>query len=379
MPILGLGLSMDHQIGSLTASGETSKYSTMLLDTTLANGVVPGVNAPFTNPIVDLANEVGKNLANPSLQYLFNVNNTYIATPDFNTKPSYKLTKESTYTLSFYKRPNDGGARIFEGGVFKRVVQFIAKDTQIVLSGEEDGLSFYAGNFGVSPFETLTIPTTQVQLELGSTATAYEPYTRNDALWVNAAETIADGYDEVIAPNGKTVTMAKGGGIDTYFTLPNSADLDPTGLDNFGMARVFKTPPVLQNSYLRCKNLDSTATVQYAVAYLSNGDLQVRLEGLTFNVGIGAIAPNSFYKMITKRADGRLVVKLNDVEIYNQLNATTLTSRPNVREFARSNSADGLNNSIFYNGWSGLNSFTLNPTEQWENSFNQLANQIYGL
>ena len=352
----------------------------MLLDTMQANGVVPGVNAPFTNPIVDLANVVGSQLLNPARyeQGFFN--------PDG--------SRGSSSTWARFKIPvkddisSNVKSNTIAGYVLASGAMFINENTT---TGSYDfppdfgitGIKFIGFNFRRSD----SAPMTQVDIDniingfminYGLTSLPYEAFARNDASLVNFSATTGSGYEEVLAPNGKLVTMLKPDGVDDYGILPNSADLDPTGLDDFGMAFVIRTGSSVANTmYIMAKT--STAS-QYGFLLVAGGTLSFKLNNINNFFGIGGgVQPNSFYIVVAKRVSSQAIVKVNQVEVLNVPNTEMLVSEPNIRMLNQATNLEGTTHGNYFNGHLGLASFTLNPTEQWENAFNQLANQIYGL
>jgi len=377
--MLGLGLRISTPNRIATSLVRLTGSSTMLLNTMKANGVVPGVNAPFTNPIVDLANQVGKNLFNGFLEigaYTPSTIGVVIAksTNALNIRCSTGISvlPDTTYTLKNFDGYTDFRFWLTDENDIIEYSEFIGTDTKTFTTTANTKKVYFRVSGGTQPPLA-----TQVQLELGSTATAYEPYARNDATLVNFSATTGSGYDEVLAPNGKLVTMLKPEGVDDYGILPNSPDLDPTGLDDFGMAFVIRTGSTLQNATIICKAEGDGTTIQYELKLLSDGRIRYT-NGGSIRISGGLLATDTFYKIILTRKNTNIILKANATEL-TASGGQSLVSRANTRLMATPDSADGLSHANFFNGHLGIASFTLNPTEQWENSFNQLANQTYGL
>lgn len=105
---------------------------------------------------------------------IFN-NGKYISTNNYNIKPSISLPKNDTYCFSFNDglfKPNDGGVVIWSGNIKSRVVSV---NNSFTLMGNENAISFYAGNFGNAPFENLTLDI-KIMLNKGDKPKPYTPH-----------------------------------------------------------------------------------------------------------------------------------------------------------------------------------------------------------
>lgn len=114
-----------------------------------------------------------KNKFNSTL-VLFN-SDKYLSTTNYSIAPGVKLRKLKTYTITFEqtKIPRDVNVYTWAGTVKSRTLSVTSGILTFTLTGDEDGISFYAGNMGTSPYETLTT-SYKVQIEEGSSSTSYE-------------------------------------------------------------------------------------------------------------------------------------------------------------------------------------------------------------
>jgi len=201
----------------------------------------------------------------------------------------------------------------------------------------------------------------------------------NDATLVNYAETTLSGYDVITAPNGKEVTVLKSDGVDDYCTLQDLEGLDPTGSDDFAMGFVFKTSTVGSFKAIYAKT-DGGSNFQLLLESGGNNDLRLYSVGASAEViQSGNLNNDTFYKLIIKRHNGRLVSYLNDVTQYDELNTWNLTSQPSARLFAKSTNAEGTTHTNYSNHYLLLGSFTLTNIDAWEQSFNKLSLQQFGI
>ena len=140
----------------------------------------------------------GKNVWNVPIS-LFN-NDKYIQTSNYSKNSCISLPQNSSWTLTFEKKPNDARLYIWKGDVLSRTIGLgsTGLNQTFTLVDNEDGISFYAGNFGSSPYDIMTVDF-KIQLEEGTQATSYEPYQENkcDILLPCQLEKVGDVSDRL--------------------------------------------------------------------------------------------------------------------------------------------------------------------------------------
>lgn len=182
----------------------------------------------------------------------------------------------------------------------------------------------------------------------------------NNASAVNFAWTTASGWDNVVVPSGAEA-MLKGDGVDDYLTIPNHASLDPTGTEDFAICLIFKTPSSLATDYIYSKGLNSEATQQIGLLLRSTGSVSLYLNGDNITiVSPSTLVASTVYSLTVKRIGGVLKTIVNEVQTFNSANSTSLISQPYIRAFARSNSLDGLSQTLFFGGFMGALAFFYN-------------------
>lgn len=132
-----------------------------------------GIKSSFEDGIVDVEVQ-GKNLVNSLELELFN-SNKYISTNAYSTKPCIKLKPNTTYRFSFPSVVYDAKAYLWSGS---NKTRWVSVTKPFKTTEEEDGLSFYLGNFsdtGSEPYNDL-YEGYEVQLEELDNITTYEPY-----------------------------------------------------------------------------------------------------------------------------------------------------------------------------------------------------------
>lgn len=185
----------------------------------------------------------------------------------------------------------------------------------------------------------------------------------NNATFQNIAGTTSDGWVNVLLPNGKTMPFLKLDGVDTVGIIPNNPSVDIVGLDEFEIDVVILTPSVLQDGWVVAKNLSgSGADLQYGLLLYATGQINTRISGNDYIIGnAGTILTNSIYNINIIRQNGRLVVKINLIEKYNQLNSISIVSQPYLRIGARSTNAGGTAHGSFSNIYIAALSIAKNP------------------
>ena len=145
----------------------------------------------------------GKNVWNVPIS-LFN-NDKYIQTSNYSKKPGINLPQNSSWTLTFEKKPNDARLYIWKGDVLSRTIGFgsTSLNQTFTLVDNEDGMSFYAGNFGSSPYDIMTVDF-KIQLEEGTVATPYEPYVEDKLTILSPVqlEKVGDVADRIVCKDG---------------------------------------------------------------------------------------------------------------------------------------------------------------------------------
>lgn len=168
----GSHISSDSSVGyakDVEILGNTVQSASNLADIRSVGDKVEGQEL-YEIPVLS----VGKNIWNTTIS-IFN-NNKYLCTPNYSREVGVKLPKNSSWTLSFEKITRDARVYIWGGNNSVREVNpNIPNKVSFTLNGDEDGISFYAGNFGNSPYDEITTDF-KIQLEEGTQATPYEPY-----------------------------------------------------------------------------------------------------------------------------------------------------------------------------------------------------------
>lgn len=315
-------------------------------------------NSPLQNPLTDVTGKLGKNLLQLfqplvitsgvsfdsgfipikltgnilAWKFYSDVQGTILATPDANLKIRF-YDANKNFVDFWGLSPNP------------RTITNTQSVTDLTAFYKIEGLS--------ASLPTVTQTIRAFQLELGTVATAYEPYGFNNVLMQSVAGTTADGYVQVALPNGKTPYFFKFDGTDTYGIGVNNADTDVIGTGNFGFPYDFITAPTLTNSFLESKAELSEATSQFGLKITSTGNLQLWLNGVAITVATGLV-PNTFYHVVIVREAGVLKCEVNGVETYSQANVVNILTKPNFRLGAISSNAGGTTHTLFTNVFFGV-------------------------
>jgi hypothetical protein len=386
---LGLGLALELQNGKFGSiyDGLIKSGATMILDPNRADGKKPGTNSPFVNPLVDLANKVGKNLFDVltmlNNQGVVASNGANSSDASSNSSDFISVKPGQDYTIS--------NCRSIGSGTFG--LAFYDKDKNF-LFGENYNGSIYitpqAPNVYIKPilenvaFLRFTIRDrnilngTTTQLEIGSTATTYEPFAKNNALLQNFIPSSADGYATIIAPNGKTVTVLNLDGSNSFGALASSDALNPIGTGDFVIADVIRTNS-LKDQYLITKATSSEATTQYGVKITSTGNLVLILEGTSITLATGLLA-NTLYKILISRDNGTLRCELQGVQTYSQANTISLIAKANTLIGALSTIAGGTTQTGYANVSQGIKVFGKDHDfAKFKSEFYKLVLKQFGL
>jgi len=337
-----------------------------------ADGVSKGVNNPFTNPLVDVANAVGKNLLDrlvciPNYAIIW-ASGLLNAEPKSITSDYIKVVPGVVYSnkynsqiMFFDESKNYLGALQSGGGIGKSagLVTTTFRTPNI--------LEIKFVRLGMRTSANLSIDlnvVTDHQLELGVVATTYEPYKCNNALLTNFAGTTASGYVDKLLPNGNTKTMIKLDGVDDYGILANNPSVDIVGLDEFEITRCFLTASTLNNMSIIGKYFNNgLLTTQIEILILSTGTITFVLGGITQLTTAIVLSTNKLYILKIRRRSGRLILILNNNELFNKPNTTSVVSQPNYIINARSLNTDGTSFNLLANIFDGGTLLTKNPTD----------------
>ena len=343
-----------------------------------ANGSTKGINSPFINPWVDVANAVKKNLFDTNAPYTsvgtgikqlipngIKIVGNPINQVSYINMP-YSLLPNTQYRIQAIETVINGSSRIGVRNSLGAGIGDLLVTGSIAFTTDETGNGFFYIYANRDIFTASTeVNYTNIQLELGSTPTTYEPYAKNNALLTNFAATEADGWVDKLLPNGNTKPMLKYDAINSYGILPNNPSIDIVGLDEFEITRCFMTSSVITTGQLILKTLDgTTATAQYGTLALSDGSMAVDMGGAsTYIVSIGTLIPNKVYVSTLRRRAGRLIHYLNGIETYNQPNTSVMVTQPNFRIGARCNNANGLSHTLYSDVFDGGTMITKNPQD----------------
>ena len=194
----GSHISIDSNVGyakDVEILGNTIQDGSNLADIRSVGDTVEGQEL-YEIPVLSC----GKNIWNATVK-VFN-NNLYISTLDYSTKVGISLPKNSSWTLSFEKITGDARVYIWSGNnKVRQVDPNVSNKISFTLNGDEDGISFYAGNFGNYDIVTVDF---KIQLEEGTVATPYEPY-QEDKLTILSPvqlEKVGDVADRIIEKDG---------------------------------------------------------------------------------------------------------------------------------------------------------------------------------
>lgn len=167
------GVTVD-QVRFYIASGITlsGTYAPMIMKTNTATDFIPYENiCPISGRSSVEVKRTGKNLCNPADMYVFN-SNKYFATTNYTTRPSIQVAPNTQYILSCRKGVVPGDYKIYYWDSNNTAISNEKADPFTTPSNCV-GISFYCG-YGDGDFTDAD--NVKAQVEVGSTATAYEPY-----------------------------------------------------------------------------------------------------------------------------------------------------------------------------------------------------------
>jgi hypothetical protein len=367
---LGLGLALELQNGKFGSiyDGLIKSGATMILDPNRADGKKPGTNSPFVNPLVDIANKVGKNLFDPvtfcflSPSYYriastgieslaLTDSRSWVNVANIKLKPNtvYRA-KASNPSAKFVEIRNEAGAIFVLDNPTTLNQTFTTSASGLI------GLKFNASGTDIQQL-------LNIMISEGTADDAYEPYARNNALLQNFIPSSADGYATIIAPNGKTVTVLNLDGTNSFGALASSDALNPVGSDDFAQLVVFKP--------------DTTTTMYFGLGRNSDSGISTHQYGLITNDG----SPRMFY--IINGSSFEIVASNTDLQyvVYGRINGerfvvrnsiagatasfnASIGTRPNTQLCCRSASVDGLTKAQFADGYLLFDTFWKAPNGQ---------------
>lgn len=198
----------------------------------------------------------------------------------------------------------------------------------------------------------------------------------NDATLTNFVGTVTSGYDQFLAPNGKTVTGLQPDFVDDF--LKALDNYNPLGLSEFGLCFIIRAKS--RQGFLLCKG--PIATAQISVYHYVTSRIALRVGGSFVSSGSGAVpSKDTFYKIFAYRHNGNLIIEVNDTEVYNSPNTRNLTSQANTALMAANSDATGLTQESYTD--SALFMMSAAPIDgditSWMNAVNSFASDKYGL
>lgn len=350
-------------------------HATMLVLTDLADGKSPGVNSPFTNPLMDLANGIGRNLFD--LNYVNTVTKSGVSVSDnsilLDDTYATLLGKNIFNNLVPGKTYKIKAERVGVNDSYNPIFYFQSGQSNVLILQSRQTEGTFTVPLDVENWETLMYGKlgTVIGLkniivtETEDSTDPYEPFNRNDVSLTQFAETTASGYDVVTVPNG-TITMLNKDGIDDRPTIANNANLDPTGTQDFAICGILKNKVALDGGWIFCKNLDTNlSTVQFGLFVISSdGGGRLRLgNGLNLIIPPGTFIADKIQSYVIKKIGSNIKLEIDGNTIINQVFTATLTSQPNFNLGCRSASIDNTTFAEFTNVYDGAFAFYYNGND----------------
>jgi len=269
-------------------------------------------NSPLTSPWMDLANVVGKNLFDPlkTISGYLNIVSGGVSPATVGQKMlNYTLiSPNSTYTIS-------GGDRTSFGFYDTNKTFISAIDNATITTPENSAyLRVYYSSNGTH---------TNVQLELGSTATAYEPYKLNNALPTNFAGTTASGVD--ISDPLRPFWVFDG--TDDFFSLINTPSIDITSAPLAVFATVKVNSFAGNNGRIVVK--DDVGGKQYAILH-ANDDSKFEIIVNNISVKTNIVTKGIWYSVGFIWDGATFKAFVNQINNGSSALSGSLTSRPNI-------------------------------------------------
>jgi hypothetical protein len=309
------------------------------------------LNVPFKNSLIDNKGVVGKNLFDPAV-----MENGTTGTGGELLNSTQRLRNKLDGRVRL--KPNTTYIVSVTGIGYERLTSNLYNVDGTFISNVGPSFTtpstetFYmlvirkSDNSTITPQEAFNA---QIQLELGSVATAYAPYGKANCLLQGFAGTSADGYT-VQTINGKTNTFLNLDGVNSFGSFANMDVLNPQNQDDFAQLVVFRPDDLGTRYFGVVRNNENSATMQYGM-YQNATTLQVIINGQ--DIAIPSIITQNLQYVIYGRISGERFVERNNIEIQKSLYNVSVTSRANTQMACRSNSVDGLTKVVFGKGLQG--------------------------
>lgn len=377
----------------------------LYLDARKADGTQKGVNAPFTNPLIDLT-KLGNNatLTNfaatqtdgYTLEATVNSNGQAVEYSNLVVNPSFEddsngwstagggtnsvVTEQFKFGTKSMKFVNDGTSarrikQVVSGSIGDKVhisgwayiSAYTSGPVQLQARTLADGALNSYGFDTTKLNQWQYISTLFTLTENGFTLVVGSNSVNQSTVYFDGIQVVklnttqitafetqlgkpldAPACDRIfpfVATTGITLVSARPylatDGIDSFGLLANNPSVDIVGTEDFAIAWCGLTPTTLQTSVMLAKNLDTSAA-QFSWYIGSDTILYCNIGGTLVQLSsAGAVKTNTNYEMRLHRASGRLKCWINGVLIYDQPNTTSLVSMPNFRLFCRSSNAGG--------------------------------------
>jgi hypothetical protein len=330
------------------------------------------LNSPFVNPLVDLANKVGKNLFDPITQHSQASANTTVSNLG---RIIVTSTLSETFRFARYRVSNlNQGATVYiktsstrtgtSGGgigVFTSGSVFLGADidnvnSQVTVTVPSDGIldiRFYASG-SVAEVTTSTFNTVMVSYE----NLAFVPYAKNNALLQNFIPSSVDGYDTIIAPNGKTVTVLNLDGTNSFGALASSDALNPVGNDDFAQLVVFSPENTIVGYHGVSRNGITGTDIQYGVLTIGS-DLYYNVE--QSELSVGKVTIGTLVYILFGRINGVRFLNVLQTERHSLLDNRSILSQANTQLYSRSDVSGKLR---FAKGYQAFCAFWKAPNGQ---------------
>jgi hypothetical protein len=332
------------------------------------------LNTAQVNPLIDRRGVVGKNLFDPMRPDV--LDGRFLDSSGGNSGSS-----DSFLDLKYYEYTNQVAlsssvAGLLRIGWYDENKVFLRRDTATLLSLSPTppaGTKFYRVSGLLTQKPTF-------QLELGSTATAFEPYGKSNVLMTNVAWTNLDGYRaETI--NGKTNVYFNLDGVDTFGALNSASAPNPTGSDDFWQLVVFR-PDIITGFLYWGLSRNTDALPQYGILNNGSNGLQYVVNGVV-NLALTTNDTNLKYALFG-RINGRRFSVINNIETHDSVYTDSIISRPNTQLACRSSSVDGTTKTGFSKGLQGICAMQVAPQGTIDKTkvvttVAKAMKQIYGL
>jgi hypothetical protein len=313
----------------LTPYQKLLKSATWAIDFSRPQGVketdVTSMNTRQINPVYDLVGKVGKNLFDPSdilSGYYDSSNNGSVVVSSSYRRTSTFIPIQSNNYILKQTIVNNGFIHFYnENKIYISSAQRTDMQTWAITPPvNAKFMRFHFDYFTVINFELY-------QLELGTTATAYEPYKSKQAVFLNLD------------------------GVNSFGQFTNMDVLNPVGTDDFVQLVVFRPDDTNATRFFGIlRNLDTVATSQYGLNEGSGGSLFYTIEGTSRSIGLNTV---DLQYVLFGRINGERFAIRDAVQSHTEIFNGSLTSRANTQMACRSNSVDGTAKTNFGKGLQG--------------------------